>query len=436
DSTMQEALDADSAVRALGRPMANSRAYIVDAAMEPVPVGVTGELYIGGVQVTRGYLGRPALTAERYVPNPFGAAGDRLYRTGDLCRWRGDGTIQFAGRADFQVKVRGFRIELGEIEARLRDHPDVHEAVVLAREDAAGDKRLVAYVVGEDSARPDVLRAHLAGTLSDYMVPTAYVRLQALPLTSTGKRDRQALPAPDSRVDQDTEYEAPIGETEQAHAEIWSEVLSIDRINRHDHFFELGGHSLLAVQVLSRVQQRLMVDVDLGELFSRPTLKDFAQRLETAPRAELPPIEPGSRPAHVPLSFAQQRLWFLEQLQDLGSTYHVPWRHRLRGTLDRSALKRALDRIVFRHEALRTTFAQVEGVAQQTIASPDGASFLLIEQDLTGKPDAPAELKRITAEEFRAPFDLQRGPLVRGRLVTLAADDHVLLVTMHHIVSD
>jgi amino acid adenylation domain-containing protein len=433
---MQEALDAGSASRALGRPMANSRAYLLDAAMEPVPVGVTGELFIGGVQVTRGYIGRPALTAERYVPNPFGAAGDRLYRTGDLGRWRGDGTIQFAGRADFQVKVRGFRVELGEIEARLRDHPDVHEAVVLAREDAAGDKRLVAYVVGGDGARPEVLRAHLDGMLPEYMVPAAYVRLQALPLTSTGKLDRKALPAPDSRLDEAGAYEAPIGETEHALAEIWSEVLSIDRVSRHDHFFELGGHSLMAVQVISRVQQRLMVDVDLGELFSQPTLKDFARKLETAPRAELPPIERESRPEHSPLSFAQQRLWFLEQLQDLGSTYHVPWRHRLRGTLDRSALKRALDRIVARHEALRTTFVQVEGVARQKIASPDAASFLLIEHDLTGLPDAPAELKRVTAEEFLAPFDLERGPLVRGRLVKLAADDHVLLVTMHHIVSD
>ncbi|HEX2077932.1 MAG TPA: amino acid adenylation domain-containing protein, partial [Longimicrobium sp.] len=428
--------EAGRAAVPIGGPSANARVYVLDGAGEPVPVGVAGELYIGGVPVARGYLGRAALTAERFVPDAFGGRpGARLYRTGDLVRWLADGRLAFVGRSDDQVKVRGFRVELGEIEARLREHAGVREAAVLAREDVPGDRRLVAYYLADQVIEAEALRAYLAERLPEYMVPAAYVRLDAVPLTPSGKLDRRALPAPEGDAYAVREYEAPVDESEQALAGIWAEVLRVERVGRGDHFFELGGHSLLAVQVISRVRQALQVEVALGELFTRPVLSDFARGLKTAARSELPPIQPASREGRLPLSFAQQRLWFLEQLGNLGSTYHIPRRLRLRGELDRAALVRALDGIVARHEALRTTFAQVDGVPEQRIAPAD-VGFHLVDHDLGGRADAEAELGRLVAEDTGAPFDLQRGPLIRGRLVRLADDDHVLLVTMHHIVSD
>jgi len=420
----------------IGQRIPDLGAYLLDASGEPVPVGVPGELYVGGAGVARGYLGRPGLTAERFVADPFGGEpGARLYRTGDLGRWRPDGTLEFLGRVDRQVKVRGFRIELGEIEARLAEHPGVREAVVLAREDAPGEKRLVAYLLGDEAAGADLLRAHLGETLPAYMVPAAYVRVERWPLTPNGKLDRKALPAPEGEAFAAQEYEAPAGETEQALAEIWAEVLGLERVGRWDDFFELGGHSLLAVQVISRVQQVLEVEIELGQLFTWPVLRDLARELETAARAELPPIEPAPRDGAIPLSFAQARLWFLEQLGNLGSTYNIRRRKRLRGDLDRGALVRALDAIVARHEALRTVFGESGGVPEQRIAPVD-AVFHLVEHDLRGVPGADAELGRLMVAEARTPFDLERGPLIRGRLVQMADDDHVLLVTMHHIVSD
>jgi len=448
----------------VGRPIPNSRIYLLDAAGAPVPVGVAGELHVGGTPVGNGYQNRPGHTAERFIPDPFSARpGARMYRTGDLARWKesaevrecgsaeagagcGDsrtdalthsrtGVLEFLGRMDNQVKVRGYRIELGEIEARLAEHAAVREAVALVREDAPGEKRLVAYWVG-DAVDAETLRAHLGQALPPYMVPSAYVRMEAWPLTPNRKLDRRALPAPEGDAWAARGYEAPVGETEQALADIWAEVLRVERVGRGDSFFELGGHSLLAVQVISRVRQVLRVEVALGELFTRPVLGDFARGLETAARADLPPIEPADRRGHVPLSFAQQRLWFLERLGSLGSTYHIPGRLRLRGELDRGALVRALDAIVARHEALRTTFAEVNGVPEQRIAAAADSAFRLVEHDLGGRADAEAELGRVMAEEAGAPFDLRRGPLIRGRLVRMAGDDHVLLLTMHHIVSD
>ncbi|HEY0022717.1 MAG TPA: non-ribosomal peptide synthase/polyketide synthase [Longimicrobium sp.] len=418
----------------IGSPIANVRTYVLDARMQPVPVGVPGELYVGGVGVARGYLGQPAQTAGRFVPDAFGGEpGARLYRTGDLVRWRPDGSIEFLGRTDFQVKIRGFRIEPGEIEARLVEHAGVREAVVLVREDTPGEKRLVAYWTGEAGADVEALRAHLGGRLPEHMVPAAYVHLEMLPLTPNGKLDRKALPSPDGEAFVRHGHEAPVGAVEQALAEIWSEVLGVDRVGRHDDFFELGGHSLLALQMASHVQQVLDVEVEPGKVFECPVLKDLAEVLAAAGRVELQPIERVDRGGHLPLSFAQQRLWFLEQMGGLGSAYHASQRLRLRGALDRGALGRALDGVVARHEALRTTFAEVDGTAEQRIA-PAEAGFHLVELDLAGRPEA--ELERVMAEERRAPFDLRRGPLVRGRLVRLADDDHVLLLTMHHIVTD
>ncbi|HEV2147503.1 MAG TPA: amino acid adenylation domain-containing protein, partial [Longimicrobiaceae bacterium] len=380
----------------IGRPIANTAVYVLDGPGSPVAVGVAGELYLAGVQVARGYLGRPELTAERFVPDPFGAeAGGRLYRTGDLARWRADGVLEFLGRNDQQVKVRGYRIELGEIEARLLEHLELRETVVVAREDTPGDRRLVAYYVAREAIRAESLRGHLQERLPEHMVPAAYVHLEALPLTPNGKVDRRALPAPEGDAYARRGYEAPQGEVEQALAEIWAEVLRLERVGRWDHFFELGGHSLLAVQVVSRLRQRLGVEVPLAEVFRLPVVAEYARAVAAAARADLPPIEPAERTAPLPLSFAQQRLWFLEQMGGLGSAYHVRRRLRLRGELDRGALVRALDRIVARHEALRTTFSLAGGEPVQRIAPLGESRFHLVEHDLGGQADAEEELRRL-----------------------------------------
>jgi acyl-coenzyme A synthetase/AMP-(fatty) acid ligase/acyl carrier protein len=261
----------------IGRPVANTRAYVLDAVGAPVPVGVLGELYLGGAQVTRGYLNRPALTADRFAPDPFGQPGARLYRTGDVARWRADGVLEYVGRTDFQVKVRGFRIELGEIEAQLRECRGVRHAVAVVREDAPGEKRLVAYVVAEPSAEREVpsaelLRARLAERLPEHMVPSAFVRLDALPLSPNGKLDRRGLPAPEGGAYLRREYEPPQGETEEALAELWSEVLGVDHVSRHDHFFELGGHSLSAVKLMTRIRRHMGAEIELHDIFRAPTL--------------------------------------------------------------------------------------------------------------------------------------------------------------------
>ncbi|WP_206366570.1 non-ribosomal peptide synthetase, partial [Sphingomonas gei] len=274
----------------IGRPISNTRIYLLDAYRQPVPLGAVGEIYIGGVGVARGYLNRPEMTAERFVASPF-VAGDRLYRTGDLARYLPDGNIEFLGRNDHQVKIRGFRIELGEIEARLAEHPGVREAVVVAREDQPGDKRLVAYAVpaGDlDKAEPALLRAWLGTHLPDYMVPAAYVLLDALPLTPNGKLDRGALPAPDGEAYSRQAYEAPQGEIEQALAAIWSELLGVERISRHDNFFELGGHSLLAVKLLARLR-RLNLSTDVRTLFVTPVLAELAATLGSFSEVAVPP---------------------------------------------------------------------------------------------------------------------------------------------------
>jgi amino acid adenylation domain-containing protein len=421
----------------LGRATGNQRIYLLDGVLGPVPLGVPGEAFVGGAGVSRGYLDRPALTAERFVPDPFaGEPGARMYRTGDRMRRRGEGKLEFVGRLDAQVKIRGFRVEPGEIETRLLEHAGVRDALVLVREDAPGDRRLVAYYLADEPAAVDALKSHLASRLPEYMVPAAYVWMEAYPLTPNGKVDRGALPAPEGDAYASREYEAPAGEAEEALAAIWAELLGVERVGRWDHFFEVGGHSLLAVRVVSRVRQALGVEAEIGDLFVRPVLADFARGLQTAARAEAAAIAPVERSGPLALSFAQQRLWFLEQLGNLGSTYHIPMRLRLRGGLDRGALVRSLDRIVARHEALRTSFPTVNGEPVQHVAPVEESGFRLVEHDLRASADAEAELGGWMEAEARAPFDLERGPLVRGRLIRLAADDHVLLITMHHIVGD
>ncbi|OWK25843.1 hypothetical protein AJ87_00450 [Rhizobium yanglingense] len=308
----------------IGRPISNTRIYLLDGHGAPVPFGAVGELYIGGAGVARGYLNRPDLTAERFLADPFSdEAGARMYRTGDLARYLPDGNLEFLGRNDEQVKIRGFRIEPGEIAARLLEHELVGDAAVVAREDRTGDKRLVAYVVAKTTDGSDEadgaglaasLRAHLGGLLPDYMVPSAFVRLDALPLTVNGKLDRKALPAPEDDAYARRAYEAPRGEVETLLAEIWAELLGVERVGRHDHFFELGGHSLLAVQLSSRLSQAVGVALPLTRLFATPVLSDLAESIvEVLSRAgpqELPAIVAVSRHEPLVLSFAQQRLGF------------------------------------------------------------------------------------------------------------------------------
>jgi amino acid adenylation domain-containing protein len=421
----------------IGRPTGNVRVHVLDAAGRPVPVGVPGELFIGGVGVARGYLDRPELTAERFVPDPFGGTpGARLYRTGDLARWLADGRMEFLGRNDFQVKIRGFRIEPGEVEAALASHAAVREALVVAREDRPGDRRLVAYVVGDVEA--GVLREHLRRELPEYMVPAAFVPLERLPLAPNGKLDRKALPAPEYAADTER-YEAPRTPVEEVLAGIWVEVLRIERVGVHDSFFELGGHSLLATRVVSRVRAVFAIELPLRALFERPTVAELAGRVEEMRRAELPvlpPVVPVERAGALPLSFAQERLWFLDRLEPGSAVYNIPVARRLGGALDEAALERALGEIVRRHEALRTVFTEVDGSPVQVIAPFDG--FALPVEDLSGlsEADREAALGRRAGEEARRAFDLSAGSLFRAALLRLGADDHVLLLSMHHIVSD
>ncbi|WP_146741412.1 condensation domain-containing protein, partial [Lonsdalea populi] len=433
-------IDASQPLPVIGKPLANTRIYILDAQGQPAPLGVTGEIHIGGDGVARGYLYRPELTAERFIPDPFSTTPDaRLYKTGDLGRWRPDGNIEYLGRNDFQVKLRGFRIEPGEIEARLMQCPGVREAVVVAREDHRGDTRLVAYLQTQPGAEllPADLRRRLSESLAEYMVPSAFVTLDTFPLTPNGKLDRRALPAPDLTAVISRDYEAPQGEVETALAEIWQDLLGLARVGRHDHFFELGGHSLMAVQLINHLREQGR-EATLAALFSHPTLCDLAMVLTNASFTSPSRIPVADRNTPLPLSFAQQRLWFIGHLDPAASqAYHLPAALRLVGQLDKSALTAALDSLVARHESLRTHFTLVDGQPCQQIA-PDSIGFSLSCLDLR-KLDAagcPQRVAELAAQEAREPFDLTQGPLIRGRLLQLGDDEHVLLLTQHHIVSD
>ena len=421
----------------IGRPIRNTQAYILDRHGSLTPIGVVGDLYIGGAQVTRGYLNRPELTAASFIPDPF-SKGGRLYRTGDRARFLADGAIEFLGRADDQVKVAGHRIELEEISAALLEHPAVRQSATALHGETEHKKALVAYAVLHDGmhADPAELRQYLAGRLPAHMVPAAVVRLEALPLMPHGKLDRKALPVPKGDAYAAHGYEPPQGEAEETMACIWAGLLGVERVGRHDNFFELGGHSLLAVQLISRVRQAFGADVPLTQLFAKPVLLDFAGGLDQAPQSALPAIAAIERRSEpLPLSFAQQRLWFLSQFGEAGAAYHIPNGVRLQGRLDRLALQRALDAIVARHEALRTTFAVADGEPRQQIADAC-VGFALTDWDVSAEADAEGALRKLAQEEATAPFDLERGPLIRSRLVRLCDEDHALLVTMHHIVSD
>jgi amino acid adenylation domain-containing protein len=428
----------------IGRPVAGSRAYVVDAEQRLTPLGVSGELCLGGAGVARGYLGRPGQTAERFVPDPFaaglGVPGARMYRTGDRAALLPGGDLDYRGRLDRQVKVRGFRIEPGEIEVALLGVLHVREAAVEVRDGA-----LVAWAVvaaGAPDAPAAALRAALARRLPPALVPSWVTIVAALPRTAHGKVDRHRLPSPPRRAA--SQGEAPRGPVEELLARIWSDLLNVERVDREASFFELGGHSLQAARVVARVRETLGVELPIGALFEERRLRDLALRLERTGAASAPAVEPAPRGRPLPLSLAQERIWFLERLETGRSVYGMPLALRLRGPLDLAFLAAALAALAGRHEALRTTIAVIDEEPRQRIAAAEPAAALP-EIDLAalgggggggGGGGAVAEARRLARREARRPFDLARGPLLRSALVRLAADDHLLLLTLHHIVGD
>jgi amino acid adenylation domain-containing protein/non-ribosomal peptide synthase protein (TIGR01720 family) len=426
----------------IGKPIANTRLYVLDPERALCPIGVPGELYIGGDGVARGYLNRPELTRERFVPDPFVEAHDGeptplLYRTGDLVRRAPDGNLLFLGRLDHQIKLRGYRIELGEIEAALQRHPLVEDAVVLLREDLPGEKRLCAYVTGHEGKALSIadLRRFLEAKLPSYMVPSAFVALLALPLTENGKIDRRALPAPEARAELERAQVAPRGATEEALVAIFAEVLRTSAIGVHDDFFALGGHSLLGAQVIARARTVLGVDLPLRDLFESPTPARLAAKVSAllgAGEGRGEPLSPMARSGELEPSFAQERLWLIEQLHPGDISYLVPLARRFWGPLDVGALRRALDAIVERHEVLRTTFADRQG--RPTPILHASAKLPFVERVAEGDPEQSA--REALEAETRRPFDLSRALPLRAELWRLGVDDHLLLLTLHHIVAD
>ena len=466
--------EGEDRVPPLGWPIANMQVYVLDQQLRPVPIGITGEIHVGGIGLARGYLNQSALTAERFVPDSFSSVpGARLYKTGDLARFRAGGEIEFVGRVDQQVKLRGFRIELGEIETVLNQLPSVREAVVFAREDAAGAKRLIAYVVAREEPPPvaSEMRDHLKRTVPEYMVPSAFVVLKSLPLTATGKVDRKALPEPEQvRPELAQVYVAPQTAVEEVLCNIFSEVLQVEPVGVRDSFFELGGHSLLATQISSRVRSAFQVELPLRRLFESPTVEQLAEAVLNAPKLKAtmsssykPTLELSGKKRAVleallreqgigeakteriprrtesgpaPLSFAQQRIWFLDQLEPENPLYNIHTGVELSGPLNVPVLQRSIAEIIRRHEALRTTFAVIDDRPVQVINQNSG--FKLPVHDLQELDESQRQL-RVSAwaeKDARLRFDLTKGLLLRATLLRLGETEHVLLLSIHHIVSD
>ncbi|WP_162911640.1 non-ribosomal peptide synthetase [Streptomyces koyangensis] len=417
----------------IGRPIANTRAFVLDAGLGPVPVGVVGELYVSGAGLARGYVGRPGLTAERFMASPFGS-GERMYRTGDLAKWNADGELVYCGRVDDQVKIRGFRIEPGEVEKVLSEHPGVGQAVVIAREDRPGDRRLVAYVVpdaaNEASRGPEALRRHIAARLPQFMVPAAVMELEHLPLTENGKLNRRLLPEPDFAGTADASR-GPRNAPEELLCGLFTEVLGLDSVGVEDDFFALGGHSLLATRLVSRIRTVLNKEVPVRVLFEAPTVVGLRRWLEGAQGVTRCPIRPVVRPERVPLSFAQRRLWFLHKLEGPSATYNVPLALRLSGELDVAALRAAIEDVVGRHEALRTVFPELDGEPYQRVFGVGEFGLDWQVRRVDGRRVAAA-----VAEAAAYGFDLSVEVPLRVTLFEVSASEHVLLLLLHHIAGD
>ncbi len=437
----------------IGRPLPHVQALVLDQHLQPVPPGIPGELYLGGEGLARGYLGQPALTAERFVPHPWSTEpGARLYRTGDMVRALADGELEFRGRRDGQVKIRGYRIEVGEIEVALSQHPAARACVVVVKEES-GDRRLVAYVVPAQNwgelEKPEAqarlaleLRRYLQERLPTYLLPGALILLEALPLTSRGKVDHAALPAPEQGAGAGIEEaEAPRTLIEEILTELWIQILpgKSSRVSRHDHFFRAGGHSLLATQLVARLRQVLGVELPLRAIFDTPTLAGLAQQIEQARRQQplsIPPLQPHVHNGEAPLSYAQQRLWFLDQLLPDSAAYVVPLALQLTGRLDVMTLARCLQDLVQRHEALRTTIATRNGLSIQIIAADRQISLPMVELSALDRQVREIACEHLLRQEAQQPFLLERGPLMRTTLLRLEEERHILLLTLHHIITD
>ncbi|EFH88919.1 non-ribosomal peptide synthetase [Ktedonobacter racemifer] len=432
----------------IGRPIANTQVYILDQEMQIVPVGILGELYIGGAGVARGYLNRPELTKDRFVPHPFSdTIGDQLYKTGDLARYLPDGRIELIGRADRQVKLRGYRIELGEIESALCGYPGVDQTIVMLREDKPSDKRLVAYITvhKEHQVTGTVLRNHLQKRLPDYMLPSSFLFLETIPLTPNNKIDFRALPQPTlDQFERESPFVAPSNDVEKMLVDIWNHVLGVTTIGIHDNFFALGGHSLLATQVLARIRDIFQVDLSFRDFFNGPTIARIAENILTAQKVrewkpKLPLCPFNNRRGVFPLSYAQKRLWFLNQWDRDNVVYSMPMALRLVGLFDASVLQQSLCEIVKRHETLRTVFKMVGGQPMVFVADTTTQDFQLIITDLTFLPcleEREQAAMNFISQEVKIPFSLSEGPLLRVTLFRLEKEDHVLLINMHHIISD
>ena len=424
----------------IGRAVRNAETYVLDSFLQPAPIGVAGELHIGGSGLARGYLNAPELTAQKFIPHPFGEAGARLYKTGDRARYRSDGQLEFLGRLDHQVKLRGFRIEPGEIEAALCEHNAVGEAIVLLREDAADEKRLVAYVQASEESGLTVvqLRTLLQQRLPDYMVPSAFVLLDKLPRTPSGKVDRAALPKPDQYKSEG--FVAPRNPTEELVAEIWRQVLNLPQVGAEDNFFNLGGHSLLATQVTARLRDELQVELPLRAFFETPTVVGIAAQIDVKRRGgqsiEFPAIEPVPRDQLLPLSFSQERLWFISQLDPDNTAYHVPRAIRIIGDLNVALVQATFTEIVRRHEILRTSFPTVDGRPVQLIHAPHPIDLSLIDLRSLPRAEREAEVQHFIRTEGNQPFDFTQEPLIRVSLLQLEGQEHVLVLTEHHLVHD
>ncbi|MBD2521400.1 non-ribosomal peptide synthase/polyketide synthase [Nostoc sp. FACHB-133] len=447
----------------IGRPISNTQIYILDKYLQPVPIGVQGEVYIAGVLLARGYLNRPELTQEKFIPNPFGgsrgaeeqsffpsaphplcpsASSERLYKTGDLARYLPDGNIESLGRIDNQVKIRGFRIELGEIEAVLNQHTNVQASCAVVREDTPGDKRLVAYIVSQPEQRVSVsaVCSFLKEKLPEYMLPSAIVILEALPITSNGKLDRRALRAPDLHSQLSDQYVAPRNPIEEILSLIWAQVLKVDIVGIHDNFFELGGHSLLATQLVSRVRTNLKVELPLRSLFAAPTIAQLSQNIQQLQQQDLeivaPPILKRAENTEIPLSYAQQRLWFLDKLNPNSASYNIPFGLRLVGTINVVALEQSFREIIHRHEALRTNFVVIDGKPLQIIQTQTNWTITVVDLQHLPVTEQQTTAQKLLQQQAIQPFNLESEALIRATLLILSAKEQWLLVCMHHVVSD
>ncbi|WP_156745420.1 non-ribosomal peptide synthetase, partial [Mycobacterium sp. 1165178.9] len=428
DVSISAPLTPGSGAPPIGSPVAGAALFVLDGWLRPVPVGVVGELYVAGAGVGVGYVGRAGLTGSRFVACPFGGPGARMYRTGDLVCWRTDGQLTYLGRADEQVKIRGYRIELGEIQAALASLAGVAQAVVIAREDHPGDKRLVGYITG--TADPGEARAALAERLPAYMVPAALVVIDALPLTPNGKLDTRALPAPEYAG---VGYRAPGSAVEEILAGIYARVLGVERVGIDDSFFDLGGDSISAMRLITAINSGLGAGLSVRAVFEAPTIAQLAPRIH-AETGQAEPLVAVERPAVVPLSFAQQRLWFIDQLQGPSPMYNMPAALRLEGRLDAAALGAALADVVGRHESLRTVFVAPGGIPQQVVLPVERADFGWEVVEAGSWPTA--RLTEAIDTEVRRPFDLASAVPLRARLFRVTNDEHILVVVVHHIAAD